>query len=645
MKVLNPRQTGLAESLLAEKTFGGKRQANHSSAYNKLNQNDSFEAAMEQLEKVTRDFERTVMASFKHQNIIGMLSGDGSGGNNDSQQKGIMDLSKMTVDIAQNKTLINQMQRLVESNEQSQIDLYMGKEVYYDDTIRNYSGNDITFDYELKYGNFPQGTNISARISIFDANGRVVFNGKCNNNNGSNKFLWNGRDDKGQEVAEGKYRMEVSASATLAGSKATLPINVTSSLSGVVDGIRVSDGKRLLVVNDKLVDPDNITEYKNVKADNEAISVSASADLIGMQATIDLSVVRVVEGKGELIYDNQVQIEHPGDVRVDITDKNGKPLTTIIYNEPLLAGVGTLELDAKKHKLDDGEYNYTLYVKDNDSQQNIQLGKVKLVDVTGVDIKNKKIIAGSATYPLANITGIIGESREERFLTGLAASYIGTQVEYENSNFNHNSGDQFTREVRIQKPAEGQRLGDAVLKIYKGEQLVAEVLKPAGELYYQGQELTPRYDELDLAGQTMVNNYIKDKFLIQGFNQYTDLNLDRQIAVAPYVGPYINTEFRAGNIFKQGQAHDEATRLKNREIVEFHWDGRRIDGLLAENGEYRYEVHTTTVDNITNIITSTKVSTITNDLIKSSIVENGQLSFELASGRTITDKQILAIKS
>ena len=642
MKVLSQRQTELAENLLAEKSFGGKKQANHSNAYNKLNQNDSFEAAMEQLEKVRGDFERTVMASLKHQNIIGMLSGDGSGGSNDSQQRGIMDLSKMTVDIAQGKTLINQMQRLVESNEQSQIELYMGKEVYYDDTIRNYSGNDITFNYELKYGNFPQGTNISARISIFDEKGRMVYNGKCNNNNGSNKFLWNGRDDKGQEVAEGKYRMEVSASATLAGSKATLPINVTSSLSGVVDGIRVSDGKRLLVVNDKLVDPDNITEYKNVKADNEAIPVSASADLIGKQATIDLSAVRVMEGKGELIYDNQVQIEHPGDVRVDIADKNGKPLTTIIYNEPLLAGVGTLELDAKKHKLDDGDYNYTLYVQDTDNQQNIQLSKVKLVNVTGVDIKDKKIIAGSATYPLTNITGIIGESKEERFLTGLAASYIGKQVEYENSNFNHNSGDQFTRDVRIQRPAPGQHLGDAVLKIYKGEQLVASVQKPEADLYHQDAVAVPTFDQLNAWSRKRVNSYIRTTLRLPHVTTYNDLERPEKLAI----NRYIEEQFKSGVFFENTQDHtDEAIKLRNMGIVKFSWDGRKIDGLLAENGEYRYEVHTTTVDNITNINTPTKVSTITNDLVKSSIVENGQLHFELASGRTITDKQILAIKT
>ncbi|WP_316353095.1 FlgD immunoglobulin-like domain containing protein [Candidatus Trichorickettsia mobilis] len=641
MKVLNPRH----EPELA-KTFGGKTQAGYTNAYNKLNNDrNSLEEAEKHFQKIMDDFQALTLASLKNQNIVGMLSGDGSGGNNNSQQDAIMKLSQMTVETAQNRILINQMERLVESNEQSQIDLYLGKEIYYDDSIRNYSGKgDITFDYELKYGDLPQGTNVLARISIFDEDGREVFNGKGNSSNGSNKFVWNGRDDKGQEVAEGKYKIKVSASATLGGTRATLPIDVTSSLSGIVDGIRVVDDNRLLVVNGKLVDPDNITEYKNVKADAGAISVNASVGLIGKQATIDLSTFRVVQGKGEIIYDNQAQIEHQGNVRIDIVDKNGKPVTTVVYDKPLQAGVGTIELDTRKHKLVDGEYSCTLFVEDKDSQQNVQLGKVKLVDVTGVDVKAKKIIAGSATYPLANITGTIGESREERFLTGLAASYIGTQVEYDNSDFNHNSGDQFTREVRIQKPAEGQRLGDARLKIYKGEQLVADVPKLVADLCYHDQEPIPRYDQLDAASKDMVDNYIKNKFLIQGFNHYTDLNLDHQIAVAPYVAPYIAAEFRAGNMFTQLQVRDENTKLKNMEIVKFSWDGL-INGLPAENGKYRYEIHTTTVDNITTVITPTKISSVTNDLIKSSIVKNEQLYFELAGGETITKEQILVIKS
>ncbi len=78
-------------------------------------------------------------------------------------------------------------------------------------------------------------------ISIWDELGRLVATRQGTANAGSHSLAWDGVGNSGERLPEGLYRVEVAAQ-----DDAGEPIPVSTTISGVVDGVEI-DGDRLLL--------------------------------------------------------------------------------------------------------------------------------------------------------------------------------------------------------------------------------------------------------------------------------------------------------------------------------------------------------------------------------------------------------------
>lgn len=80
-------------------------------------------------------------------------------------------------------------------------------------------------------------------LTVADANGRVVYAGAGNTTAGTNSFVWDGKDNNGNQLNDGTYTLTVTAKAADGSAVAT---NVASA--GVVNEIDMSSGTPKLVI-------------------------------------------------------------------------------------------------------------------------------------------------------------------------------------------------------------------------------------------------------------------------------------------------------------------------------------------------------------------------------------------------------------
>ena len=355
---------------------------------------------------------------------------------------------------------------------------------------------------------------------------------------------------------------------------------------------------------------------------------------------IVLSKLNIVDGHGKIYYNNI--IEKSEAVRIDILDKNRKPITQLNYKKSLEQGLGSLDIHTKN--VPNGEYTYDIYVEDINSDGGwsmIDSAGVVNITLAGIDMKNKEAIdIDGKKYPLANATEINGI---EQSLINKGSLYIGKQVQFQNNNFDYDGTD-FSTNFTIPQPIDGYALDDAELNIYQEGRLIKTVTKSQADLYPQNIETVPTYDNLNAAGKGIVDRYLANKFLIAGFNSYTQLTAQRKIEVAPHLAPFITEQFRAGALFKEGQITDEQTRLKNMGIVPIVWDGTLADGSKAQNGSYKYVLVTSTKNIATNEIKKSIDSNVATNLVKATEVLGNELYLILSDDSRITLPEIQAVR-
>jgi flagellar basal-body rod modification protein FlgD len=129
----------------------------------------------------------------------------------------------------------------------------IGKKVVAAGNIVNYTGSSMDLNYNL-------GDKAKAvTIKVYDGSGSVVRTVEQDNvASGANKFTWDGKNDSGTAVSQGKYYFGVSA-VDYEGASVT----ATSYALGEVTGVKYDNGTTYLTVGDKdvsLTDVQQIAE-------------------------------------------------------------------------------------------------------------------------------------------------------------------------------------------------------------------------------------------------------------------------------------------------------------------------------------------------------------------------------------------------
>ncbi|PHR60043.1 MAG: flagellar hook capping protein [Robiginitomaculum sp.] len=80
-------------------------------------------------------------------------------------------------------------------------------------------------------------------ITISDSAGKVVFSGTGETRAGLHEFNWDGRDNTGQQLPDGAYTIQVSATDDTGES-----INASTSITGIVTGVDFANGEPALLL-------------------------------------------------------------------------------------------------------------------------------------------------------------------------------------------------------------------------------------------------------------------------------------------------------------------------------------------------------------------------------------------------------------
>jgi flagellar basal-body rod modification protein FlgD len=96
------------------------------------------------------------------------------------------------------------------------------------------------------------------QVSITDANGKIVYTGAGETTAGNHTFSWNGKDNNGNQLADGAYTLNVAATGGAGGT-------VTSSVAsaGVVSQIDMTGGTPKLVIGSMEVNLSDIAAVAN----------------------------------------------------------------------------------------------------------------------------------------------------------------------------------------------------------------------------------------------------------------------------------------------------------------------------------------------------------------------------------------------
>ena len=129
---------------------------------------------------------------------------------------------------------------------------FIGKQVEAQGNIVNYSGGEVRINYEL---DSPAAT---VEVNIYDSRGKLVRPMESSNATaGVAQCTWDGLDDNGYELGEGRYRFSVRA-VDYEGA----PVGATTYTSGLVEGVRYEGGITYLIIGDKEI---NIADIKKIQ--------------------------------------------------------------------------------------------------------------------------------------------------------------------------------------------------------------------------------------------------------------------------------------------------------------------------------------------------------------------------------------------
>ena len=146
------------------------------------------------------------------------------------------------------KTLIGQGTTQIGSYATS----YLGKAVSITNGNAALSGGAAKWSYNLN------AAASSTTLTVSNASGRVVYTGAGETASGSHQFAWNGKDNNGNQLADGTYTLKITA-------KASDGTGVTAQVAsaGVVSEIDMTSGTPQLLVSGMSVGLSDIAHVAN----------------------------------------------------------------------------------------------------------------------------------------------------------------------------------------------------------------------------------------------------------------------------------------------------------------------------------------------------------------------------------------------
>lgn len=132
---------------------------------------------------------------------------------------------------------------------------YIGKDVQYNDSTTTYSGSPVTFGYT------PKNAADSLSIKVVDSNGKTVRTLDGERSADRHTVEWDGKDDDGNEVAQGQYTFVVSAKD--ADGK---DISVDTDVTGHVTGSAIDSSGSYLLIGDLAVDVTKVVAVREPSA-------------------------------------------------------------------------------------------------------------------------------------------------------------------------------------------------------------------------------------------------------------------------------------------------------------------------------------------------------------------------------------------
>ena len=146
------------------------------------------------------------------------------------------------------KTLISQGT----SNAATMTTGYLGKKVSITNGNASLTSGSATWTYNLA------NTAATAQLVVTDANGRAVYTGNGQTAAGNNTFTWDGKDNNGNQLSDGTYKLTVTAADS---NGSTITNSVASA--GTVGQIDMTVSPPKLIVGNMEVDLSDIAAVAN----------------------------------------------------------------------------------------------------------------------------------------------------------------------------------------------------------------------------------------------------------------------------------------------------------------------------------------------------------------------------------------------
>lgn len=562
---------------------------------NLTNSQENYTTKVVKKEKSTADFYQQqqqllinmIKLQAKHPNI----------GENSSNNSG-MELMSQVQKLMSDQKYVETQEKLAQaakSNKLPESANLVGKNVEYDCSSKTWNTKSpVIFTYNVP--RIPANLSYDlAEISIMNAHGQKVYTTKeYGLQNGKNDFTWDGRNNAGKPMNQGDYKISVKCFGfTNTGMK--IPIKSTTSSGARVETVDIDGDKLTLNLSDgNAIASDQISRMLGDATVNTTSDIEPDHTLmqyIGKEVVIDNSIFEVKSGNAQIAYNND-STDELKDIKLDISN-DGRYVKTIELTEKLKLGLNKLDIDLKKHGINDGKYICSISGFNSKLEQRITLNSELPIVVSSVDVKAGEFIDKNGNrYSASNIKeakNVVPEEIDK--IAAIKSRYQGKQIESMYKPFVYQKDHKI--DLSLDLPAEGRIYGAVTVKIMDGNaQELHTVSVPANKVYHRESEPIPDYNSL--AGLHL-DKFKDKKGDISGNRdiEYSSLSVEQK----RLMDQWIAEEFRGGRLFQQQNPTDEQL-LRNQGKMEINLGEIPADKGIkdGENLMYAVEFVTTKIN-------------------------------------------------
>ena len=565
----------------------------------------------------------------------------------------------------ENTQAINNIAKYFQKSMLTEAESYIGKNVYYDNSVQELQGENLEFEYEVKCDKdkLPRDRQNITRVTIRDEKSKVIYQKSLYSlEPGINKFKWDGITDSGK-IAEKmkKYKIEVQAgysSQNADGQMEYMEVESQTNIKGrVLEAFRDSKDNIKLKVGTSFIGMDKIRGISDEEISQDHENPENYLTYIGKKITVNQNSTEVKGGFASIKFDNP--ITNPGRIKVEILnsdngivsyamqDKKVTPLgiQNFTWDGKIVNSLEELEdmtadTYQKLPKVKDGIYKYNIYIEDLSINSFQKIDTKSEETIIGVDYKDTsgiKLLSKNGSYDLRDIQKIEMAQIDETTLALSAANYVGKYVTISDNKIGINTEGSGAMLFHLEKLEDGYEYGSAYMKILNDRGVVLEtVTKPESEISYMYKSPIPDFQELRNDAQDYINDYIINNSSYQDYASIPTTD----IAFQDQVHSLIKNEFYSGKIFTRDvSTKDELfASFANKGINQIILDESRIP-----KGTYKYELEIEIKDPKGRIEKTIGINNIHKAVVVEARVENGDVKLLLENKQEVGIKDISGV--